>query len=324
MKHSISGSLLFVAGCAACLISLLGATQAQEERLPIIDMHLHALAADEFGPPGTPNPATGKPSLATTDDAIRKASLAQLERYNIVRALTSGRSDVALEWKALAPDRVIATPLLPWKGYWPDLASLRTALKAGELGALGELTLQYEGLTLSSGEMEPYLALAEEIDVPVALHTGFGPPGATYQCCPKFRAAFGNPLSAEEALARHPKLRVYLMHAGFPFLEETIALMHAHPQVYADVAVIDWVLPRPEFHAYLKALMHHTECGLPKRLMFGSDQMVWPEAIGMAVENLETADFLTEDQKRDIFCRNAARFLRLEPAICGEQRKQKR
>lgn len=331
MRHTMTGSL-FVAACVGALIALPSATESQKERPPIIDVHLHAQAADQFGAPGTPNPATGKPSLATTDEAIRKASLAQLERYNIVRAVTSGRPEFVRAWKAEAPDRIIAAPLFPLiaaplfplKATWPDLASLRTAHKAGEMGALGELTLQYEGLTLSSPEMEPYLALAEELDIPVALHTGFGPPGATYECCPKFRAALGNPLSAEDALARHPKLRLYLMHAGFPFLEETIALMHAHPQVYADVGVIDWVLPRPEFHAYLKALMQHTDCGLPRRVMFGSDQMIWPEAIGMAIESIDAADFLTEDQKRDIFCRNAARFLRLEPVICEQQREERR
>ena len=45
--------------------------------------------------------------------------------------------------------------------------------------------------------------------------------------------------------------------------------------------------------------------------MFGSDQMIWPEAIEIAIESIETAEFLTEDQKRDIFYNNAARFLRL-------------
>jgi predicted TIM-barrel fold metal-dependent hydrolase len=53
------------------------------------------------------------------------------------------------------------------------------------------------------------------------------------------------------------------------------------------------------------------DAGLGKRLMFGSDQMIWPEAIGMAVESIESADFLTDADKRDIFYNNAARFLRL-------------
>jgi hypothetical protein len=46
--------------------------------------------------------------------------------------------------------------------------------------------------------------------------------------------------------------------------------------------------------------------------MFGSDQMVWPDAIGRAVEGIESAAFLNEQQKRDIFYNNAVRFLRLE------------
>jgi predicted TIM-barrel fold metal-dependent hydrolase len=54
--------------------------------------------------------------------------------------------------------------------------------------------------------------------------------------------------------------------------------------------------------------------GLGKRIMFGTDQMRWPEAIGMAIESIESADFLTEQQKRDVFYHNAARFLRVERA----------
>jgi predicted TIM-barrel fold metal-dependent hydrolase len=115
----------------------------------------------------------------------------------------------------------------------------------------------------------------------------------------------------EETLIRYPKLRVYLMHGGAPWLEETIAILSVYPQVYVDVAVINWVLPREQFHDYLRALIR---AGFAKRIMFGSDQMVWNDAIGMAVQGIDTADFLTAEQKRDIFYNNAARFLRLTPA----------
>ena len=50
---------------------------------------------------------------------------------------------------------------------------------------------------------------------------------------------------------------------------------------------------------------------LGKRIMFGTDQMRWPDAIGMAIEVIESVKFLTEEQRRDILCNNAARFLRL-------------
>jgi predicted TIM-barrel fold metal-dependent hydrolase len=46
--------------------------------------------------------------------------------------------------------------------------------------------------------------------------------------------------------------------------------------------------------------------------MFGSDQMYWPEAIGLAVDGVDSATFLTPAEKRDILYGNAVRFLRLE------------
>ncbi len=63
------------------------------------------------------------------------------------------------------------------------------------------------------------------------------------------------------------------------------------------------------FHAQLRRLV---EAGFGKRILFGSDQMIWPETIRLAIETIESADFLTDEQKHDIFYSNAARFLRLD------------
>jgi predicted TIM-barrel fold metal-dependent hydrolase len=87
------------------------------------------------------------------------------------------------------------------------------------------------------------------------------------------------------------------------------ALLYAHPQVYVDTGVIDYVLPRPEFHRYLRRLV---EAGFGKRILFGSDQMVWPESLPRAIESIQSATFLTPAQKRDILHDNAVRFLRLD------------
>ena len=66
--------------------------------------------------------------------------------------------------------------------------------------------------------------------------------------------------------------------------------------------------------AYYRFLRGIVEAGYGDRVMFGSDQMVWPRLIDAAVESLEKAPFLTAAQKRDIFYNNAARFLRLSDA----------
>ena len=53
--------------------------------------------------------------------------------------------------------------------------------------ALGEIGAQYEGIAPNDPKMEPYWALAEELDIPVGLHTGLAPARTPYTCCPKFR-----------------------------------------------------------------------------------------------------------------------------------------
>ena len=50
--------------------------------------------------------------------------------------------------------------------------------------------------------------------------------------------------------------------------------------------------------------------------MFGSDQS-WPDAIQIAVENVEAADFLSSNQKDDIFFENALRFFRIDEDRLG-------
>jgi hypothetical protein len=237
-----------------------------------------------------------------------EATLAEMKKYNIVKGVVSNDYQAVMRWRAAAPDRIMASYAFDDPSA-PDLEFLRREHAAGRLMALGEVATQYEGIAPDDPRMERHWTLAEELDIPVGLHTGLAPPNTPYQCCPKFRITLGNPALLEEVLIRHPKLRVYLMHAGFPYLQETIAIMHMYPQVYADLGVIDWNRSREEFHEYLRALMN---AGLGRRLMFGSDQMVWPDAIGLAIEGIESASFLTAEQKRDIFYHNAVRFFRLE------------
>jgi predicted TIM-barrel fold metal-dependent hydrolase len=156
--------------------------------------------------------------------------------------------------------------------------------------------------------MEPYWALAEELDIPVAIHLGEGYPGAPYLEDPSYRARLGSPFLLEDVLVRHSKLRVYVMHYGSPLLDEMLAVLFTHPQVYVDIGGNQWGYPRPFFYAQLQKLI---DAGFGKRVMFGSDQMVWPGLIEPAIAVIEEAPFLSEEQKRDILYNNAARFLRL-------------
>jgi len=278
-------------------------------RPPIVDMHLHAYRLAD-GPAPPENPATGRPAASRTTAELRDASLAALARYNIVKAVISGPAETVAQWRAASPARVLGGAYVDENNPLPDLATLRTHILAGRVQVLGELVLQHMGMAPNDPRLEPYYALAEELDIPVGIHTGYGPPGTPYlPGLQGFRVTLGNPVLVEEVLIRHPRLRPYMMHGGAPYLQETKVILSVYPQVYLDLATISWILPRQEFHNYLRELML---AGFGKRMLFGSDQMFWPEAIGMAIEGIESASFLSEQEKRDIFYNNAVRFLKLK------------
>ena len=88
-----------------------------------------------------------------------------------------------------------------------------------------------------------------------------------------------------------------------------IAMLYAHPQLYVDVGIIDYAYPVKDFYTYLKRLV---DAGFDRRIMFGSDNMVWPDAIPVAIRRIQDAPFLTREQKRLILHDNAARFMRIE------------
>jgi hypothetical protein len=230
-----------------------------------------------------------------------------LGRYNIVRAVTTGPLEQVSKWRAAAPDRLI--PGVPFDDYGqrePEV--FRRLFTEGKFAVFAEISAQYNGLSPADESLEPYFALAEELDIPVGIHMGEGPPGGPYRGFPKYRARLTSPYLLEEVLLRHPRLRVYVMHYGSPLLDEMISMLYSHPQLYVDTGGNNWLLPRQEFHRHVRRLV---EAGFGKRIMFGSDAMVWPQTIAIAIESIQSAEFLTQEQRRDIFYNNAARFLRL-------------
>ena len=316
MRRPTAICVLVAAGLAESALAQ-SPPEKSKIREPIIDVHLHAYPAGR-GHPG--HRQSGERQEAGSQD--RRGTSPEGARRDEAPEHREGRRERRLRRSHRGRDplaRSGARPHHRGRGH-PGLRGhaasparrVAEGFSDGQLGVLGEVTAEYAGATLGDPRYEPYLALAEELDIPVALHTGTGPPGISYdECCRGFRVALGNPILIEDALNRHPKLRVTLMHAGWPFLQETIAILFEYPQVYADLGAADWLLPRAEFHAYLGALMR---AGFGKRIMFGSDQMYWPEGLGLAIEGIESAPFLTPAEKRDIFYNNAVRFLKLDEA----------
>ncbi len=306
-----------------------------QQRLPIIDMHMHALRADAQGPPPlamctpfefpTRDPAKGNYTASffelmknppcddpvwspETDEELMLQTFEVMEKYNMYGVASGDELELVKYWKDRNPSRIIPSMFLKISPDTPSADSIKTLFENGEIAVLGEVVTQYQGIMPADEALAPYWAMAEEADLPVGIHIGPGPPGVRYMGAKFYRAQMHSALTLEDVLMEHPDLRVYVMHGGYPKVDDLLALLYTHPQVYIDFGVVVFTQPREGFYRWLKAIV---DGGFANRIMFGSDQMVWPGVIERSIKAIEEAPFLTEAQKRDIFYNNAARFLRL-------------
>lgn len=309
------------------VLSVLVSASVGAQQPRAIDMHLHAQGLIGYGPPPHRICASGIEAFLArssevpakigelvacrewmeapaSDEAILEATIERLERHGM-KAVVSGNIDRVQQWYEAAPDRFI--PAVSFSSRTaPPVGVLRQLIDEGKVKVIGEITAQYEGLAPNDPELAPYWSLAAETGTPVAIHMAAGFPGTAQTAGSGYRAEFGNPLLLEPVLRRHPGLRVNVMHAGYPMIDELVALMRTWPQTYADLGMLSWLMPEAEFHRVLKRLV---DAGFSKRILYGSDQMIWPRAITISLGRIENADYLSDEQRRDILYGNAKRFL---------------
>ena len=183
---------------------------------------------------------------------------------------------------------------------WPDVKWVEQQIKESKIDFIGEVLTQYYGISSSDTTMYPFYALAEKYSLPVGIHTGSAGPD---HGCPNFKEEMGNPVLLQTTLNRFPKMRVWYMHGGAPFVKEFIDMMKKYPNLYADISVLNnpTIVPAKEFASLLKL---YIDSGLEDRLMFGTDNA----DIKTTVNAIEELDFLSSNQKEKIFFRNAQFF----------------
>jgi hypothetical protein len=183
---------------------------------------------------------------------------------------------------------------------WPDTSWVEEQIKVKKIDFIGEVLTQYCGISSSDTSMFPYYALAEKYDLPVGIHTGSAGPN---HGSPNFKEEMGNPLLLKNMLDRFPKLRVWLMHGGAPFVNEFIEMMKTYPGLYADISVLNnpQIVSPEKFTSLMKLFI---DAGFENRLMFGSDNA----NIKMTIAAVEQLSFLTSAQRDKIFYKNAETF----------------
>lgn len=279
----------------------------------IIDMHIHSYSQSSFEGREQPFDYFGKKGAASAE-VHRVETFAAFNKWNIVKAMVSGDPQSVEEWATKdSNDRVIrGIFIVSPDDYGLDTVKFENMIKDKKIEVFGEIGAFYGGTTLSDSIWQPYLRICEKHDIPVAVHTGGGDPGGTYTWSPKARLKNGDPYLIEDVLVRYPKLRIYLMHnGGEEWHEHALRLMAYYPQLYTDIAVGLWVEPNTQ-RTVTEFLKNAKHADYLNRVMYGTDQMLWPYAIEKSIKFLNSLTFLSKKDKEDIFYNNAAKFLRLQ------------
>jgi len=313
MKPKICSFLLWILSIVQCF------GQGNSYKLPVIDMHVHVYSNENYW--GGNDFSSFSPFSNTvltspkTNDGHIKAVLDQMSKYNIVLSYASGNFEALDSLTRKYPGKFFPSiEIRPAQELLSDdkyLESLKQKIMRGEIMGIGEILNFYYGLAPNDPIMDTLYKIAVSYDLPVAIHFGLAPPGSQLSDFPDMRIEFGNPLMIQDVLIKFPKLRMNIMHAALPlFGDETLAIMYMFPNVYADIGVVTWA-DNYTIESVKEFLIKASKYGLTDRIMYGSDEMVWPGAIGVSVDFINNADFLTDKQKRDILFNNAVKFLKI-------------
>jgi predicted TIM-barrel fold metal-dependent hydrolase len=170
-----------------------------------------------------------------------------------------------------------------------------------------KLAPAYNHIGLADPRLYPIYARAEELGVPVIVHTGSTRlPGALLR--------WQDPLDLDAVGLAFPDLQLWMAHCGMHRWRDAFAVLARHRAMAADVSF--WGrLPR---HVVAGAMAHAKHIGVLDRLMWGTDYPFWGQAADIArwravpedQERLGLAPALDETDLDGLLGGTAARLLR--------------
>ncbi len=305
----------FIAAAIAsllCLWTFRVPLVAQAARnLDAIDVHLHAMNPENFSVPASANFGAHRKTYGTNErdpEAVLRRTLAEMDKNHVSKGVISGDDDVVAKWVERYPNRFLPSYSHRCDGKPETVSKFEAEWKAGKWKAIGELGPPYGGHPLNDPACFPLFEIAQRYDIPVFFHTGLGGPNPQEGFAPKFRISLSDPLLLEDVAIRFPKLKIVIMHMGWPFYDHALYMHFTYQNVYLDTGIVDWILGKKLFNRMLEEAVATVGSD---RILFGTDQMVWPQMITPAVESIRDAPFLSDQDKRNILGENARRLLKI-------------
>ena len=277
------------------------------KKQPIIDVHIHITK-------GFPDDEDYNKLDPDIDLAKIEWMGKELDQNNIVLGLGGGPMKYAklcqeLDNRYWAGPRLPCNPLEdqdePCDSELPDVKELDNLFKNGTFKYLGETSFHSMGIHPADERFNPYWELAEKYQIPIGFHADAGPFKRNMKETPHWNEEYGNPLLLLPVLEKYPGLKIYLMHLPGRYFNECIEVMKKYEQIYCEITAVSMFAPKERWEPKVKKLFDE---GLGDRLMFGSDYV---GTIRKNIEIIYNLDWLLEEQKRNVYYNNAAKFLDL-------------
>ncbi len=277
-----------------------------DERLPVVDMHLHsgewelippstqAFLASRFPFPFSLNPEGLAASVLTGEGVLKELDKGGIEAGMLFavyapRTVGVASNEFVGEQLLVDPQRLYGLVSLRVDQWDTDeeseLASLEDAVDS--YGFVGiKLAHPHQHFRMDDPRYYSIYALAGRRGLPVYLHTGTSPFPGTAQ-----EPAYTDPAYLEEAIALYPDTVFILGHLGFDFinkqhgtLDHCIDLATRYPNVWLEPSALGSSGSDPDGTKLASAMRDIREAGLVDRTIYGSDG---PQSPGFAAGYLE-------------------------------------
>jgi predicted TIM-barrel fold metal-dependent hydrolase len=236
----------------------------------------------------------GKP--ITVDDMVRSMDEAGVE----LAALLAFDCETTHGWKvpnemvadlvAQRPDRFVGFASVDPNKHQLAIEELEHAVR--DLGMRGlKLHPPTQHFYPNDRAHYPLWAKAEELGIPVLVHTGHNQSGGRMQ--------YGDPTHLDEVALDFPNLRLILAHFGFPWVNQAISVTWIRRNCYLELS--GW---SPKYIP--ETVWKYAKGIFPDRVLFGTDAPVM--SAQRWLRDFEEID-LPEDVKRKILYSNSRRLL---------------
>jgi uncharacterized protein len=276
----------------------------------VLDAHLHAYEPEKDPPTDWVENGFGAfrdwpGTYVRTSAELEARTIQEMDAAGVRLGLLSHYNRAVRKWVADHPSRFLPS-------YFPsptvgddswNLEEFKREAHEGFWRALGEVNHGWMVRPLEDPLLFPYYDVCEREGLPIMMHTG---PDAINNY--DYDVSLTDPLRLRPVLRQFPRLRFVLYHMGWPNFDHGLYMSYAFANVYLEVGAVVWLFPK----LTLRMVRETIDAIGSDRLLFGTDQMLWPQMISKSVEIISNAPNLSQEEKKQILWENSANLFRAE------------